>query len=158
MRVHMLTKCISPNALHPDASGIKCVPNIGFIVAYQMSAEVYPTEVRWGGVCWSRCMSLQSFLQSPDALSRKVDYQIHCHAWAKQNAWNQYYMEIWASHENACSMGPIAESEVFGSFKGRKQGSWVLVHLILRGEVAWKVSEQYSEIISHLLNVLVLCS
>ena len=45
----MLTKCISPNGLHPDASGIKCVPNIGFIVAYQMSAEVYPTEVRWGG-------------------------------------------------------------------------------------------------------------
>eukprot|EP00434_Breviolum_minutum_P008159 symbB.v1.2.007193.t1/scaffold436.1/size343649/25 len=26
--------------------GIKCVPNIGFIVAYQMSAEVYPTEAR----------------------------------------------------------------------------------------------------------------
>lgn len=51
MGVHMLTKCISPNALYPDASGIKCVPNIGFIVAYQMSAEVYPTEVRWGGVC-----------------------------------------------------------------------------------------------------------
>ncbi|CAK8989451.1 Putative transporter svop-1 [Durusdinium trenchii] len=26
--------------------GIKCVPNIGFIVAYQMSAELYPTEAR----------------------------------------------------------------------------------------------------------------
>ncbi|CAE7354272.1 svop [Symbiodinium necroappetens] len=29
--------------------GVKCVPNIGFIVAYQMSAELYPTEARTMG-------------------------------------------------------------------------------------------------------------
>ncbi|CAJ1366289.1 unnamed protein product [Effrenium voratum] len=45
--------------------GIKCLPNIGFIVAYQMSAEIYPTEARSMGAGLALACGRLAAMSSP---------------------------------------------------------------------------------------------